>query len=1017
MNKIAIIFAAAVLFVASPFQAKASLVSNGTASEQPAAQDDRTVGGTVLDEMDQPVIGATVSVIGTNIWTTTEIDGTFKLTIPQGGATLSISYLGYAEYQVEAAGTNMVIKLVPDERLLDESVVTALGIKRSTKALSYNVQEVKADEVLAVKDANFMNSLVGKVAGVTINSGSNGPGGASRVVMRGVKSITGSNQALYVIDGVPMFNLTNAGSASVMSDQPGTDGVADINPEDIESISMLTGPSAAALYGNAAASGVVLITTKKGAAGKTTVSISNNTTFSMAYMMPRMQSKYGNNAGQIGSWGPVVNSDYNPRDFFNTGTNVINSASLSTGTEKNQTYLSVSTTNTTGILPNSGYNRYNFSGRNTTKFAKDKLILDLGANFILQNDKNMTSQGIYYNPLPGLYLFPRGDNFKEIQMYERYDAALGYSTTYWPYGNDAVGMQNPYWVQNRELRENSKKRYMLNASLQWKITDWLDIAGRVKVDNYTNRLTYKLYASTDRIFAGENGSYRDVNSSLDNTYADVIATANKTWNKFTLNANLGASINDSKYELLGLDGQLADLPNFFAVHNLNRGAKFKTKQEGYHDQAQAIFANVELSWDSMLYLTLTGRNDWESKLAFSKYPSFFYYSAGLSAVISNMFDAPSWLNLLKVRGSYAEVGNPYDRYMTKIFYPYNEEAGSWEATSRFPNVNLKPERTHSWEVGLNAKFLNSINFDITYYHSNTFNQTFEVALPPASGFTTMPVQSGNIMNQGIEMAVGYSNIWGDFSFSTNYTLTWNENRIIKLIDDVVNPFNGEIIPIGDKLEKGSFGGLDAKLMLKEGGSMGDVYGYHRLARDYNGNIYYGDSGLSVDNEEFYLGSILPKTNMGWSTHFGWQGLDLGITFTARIGGIVMSATESYLDNYGVSERSAELRDAGGIKINQGMVSAQEYYTKISGSAAYYTYDATNVRLSELSLSYTLPSKWFKDKLRMTVGFVGKNLWMIYCKAPFDPELSGNVTSNYYQGFDSFMLPSTRNIGFNVKFQF
>lgn len=387
-------------------------------------------------------------------------------------------------------------------------------------------------------------------------------------------------------------------------------------------------------------------------------------------------------------------------------------------------------------------------------------------------------------------------------------------------------------------------------------------------------------------------------------------------------------------------------------------------------------------------------------------------------MISNMFNAPRWLNLLKVRGSYATVGSSYDRFMTKVFYPYDGESNSWSSSSTYPNLDLKPEDTRSWEVGLNAKFVNSVNFDITYYKSNTYNQTFYAALPASSGYINMPAQSGNVMNQGIEMAVGYANSWGDFSFSTNYTLTWNENKIMKLIDTVTNPFTGEPIKMDDKLEKGAFGGLDAKVILKEGGSMGDVYGYHLLGRDYNGYIEYDpDKGLSLKNEEFYLGSILPKINMGWTTHFGWNGIDLGVTFTGRVGGIVMSATESYLDQYGVSKRSADARDAGGIKINNGTVTAQEYFKVITGQAAYYTYDATNFRLSELTLSYTLPSKWFNDKMNMTVGFVGKNLWMIYCKAPFDPELSGNVSSNYYQGFDSFMLPSTRNIGFNVKLQF
>lgn len=464
-------------------------------------------------------------------------------------------------------------------------MVTALGIKREERALSYNVQQVSSEELTAVKDANFVNSMVGKVAGVTINAGANGPGGASRVVMRGVKSLTSSNTALYVIDGIPMFNLSNSGNASNMSDQPGSDGVADINPEDIESISMLTGPSAAALYGNAAAAGVVLITTKKGVAGKTTVTVSNSTTFSTAYMTPpRMQSKYGNVAGSISSWGPVVNSDYNPRDFYNTGINAITSASLSTGNEKNQTYLSVSSTNSTGILPNSGYNRYNFTGRNTTKFAKDKLTLDLSASFVKQDDANLVSQGIYYNPLPGLYLFPRGESFEDVRMFERYDSALGYNVNYWPYGNNNIGMQNPYWVQNRELRTNDKKRYMLSASLTWNVTDWLDVSGRVKLDNYTNRLKYELYATTDNLWAGPNGSYRDIWTTANSTYADVLATIHKNWTNWSINANIGASINDNVYERMGYNGQLADLPNFFAIHNLDRTTKYKPDQSGYHDQ-------------------------------------------------------------------------------------------------------------------------------------------------------------------------------------------------------------------------------------------------------------------------------------------------------------------------------------------------------------------------------------------------------------------------------------------------
>lgn len=973
----------------------------------------------VVKDAQGPVIGASVVINDGTTGTTTDLDGAFSLPTPQNGDVISISFIGYKTQEITYTGQSYIeVTLEEDTAVLDVVVVTALGIKRSEKALSYNVQQVEADQVTNVKDANFMNSLVGKVAGVQINSGANGAGGSSRVVMRGVKSLTGNNLALYVIDGVPMFNMMNSSSGSNMSDQPGTDGVADINPDDIESISMLTGPSAAALYGNAAASGVVLITTKKGKEGKTSVTVSNNTTFSKAVMLPQTQNRYGNIAGQTGSWGSSVTNDFDPAKFFNTGANVINTVSLSSGTARNQTYASVSTTNTTGILPNSGYNRYNLSARNTTEIVKDKLFFDFGANYIKQNDKNMTSQGIYYNPLPGLYLFPRGESFDDVRMYERYDSALGYSTVFWPYGNNAVGMQNPYWVMNRELRENQKQRYMLNAQMKWQITDWLDITGRAKMDNYTNRNTYKLYASTDGIWAGENGRYRDVVSRSNNTYADVIATINKNFGEdWSLNFNLGASINDNVYEAIGYDGNLATLPNFFAIHNLDMSAKYKPQQSGYHDQSQAIFANLEVGWKSMLYLTLTGRNDWESQLAYSNYSSFFYPSVGLSAIISNMFEAPKWLTYLKVRGSYTEVGNSYDRFMTTITYPYDGESNSWTTSTTYPNLDLKPERTKSWEVGIDFRLWRHLFANLTYYRSNTFNQTFMAALSSSSGYTNVPVQSGNIMNQGIEMALGYENKWGDFSFSTSYTLTWNENRIIELADGVINPVTGQPIEMPE-LETGSFGGLDAKLILKKGGSMGDIYANHLLARDFNGNVIVDNGQLTIGaTEKFHLGSIFPRANMGWNTHFGWKGLDLGFTVTARLGGIVMSATESYLDQFGVSERSAIARDKGGIPVNEGTVTAQNYYQTISGNAAYYTYDATNVRLQELSLNYMLPQKWFNDKVKLTLGLVARNLVMIYCKAPFDPEVSAEVTSNSYQGFDNFMVPTTRNIGFNVKLQF
>ena len=644
-----------------------------------------------------PIVGATVITQDGSSGTTTTMDGSFTLSRVKPGDVIVISFIGYQTQEIPYVGQTMLdVTLQEEATALNAVVVTAMGIKREEKALSYNVQQVKSDEITTVKDANFMNSMVGKVAGVTINSSAVGAGGSARVVMRGTKSLTKSNNALYVIDGIPMFNTsTGASDISVLSDQPGSDAVADLNPEDIESINMLTGPSAAALYGSDAASGVVLINTKRGTKDKTTVTYSNNTTFSLPYMMPKFQNSYVNAAGALESWGARQHSSYNPEDFFNTGTNVINSVVFTTGTSRNQTYVSASTTNTSGLLPNTKYERYNFTFRNTSSFLKDKLTLDLGGSYIIQNDRNLTAQGQYYNPLTSLYLFPRGDNFDEVRNFERYKAAREVYEQYWPYTTAGIGLQNPYWVAYRMVRENNKKRYMYNATLKYQITDWMDISGRAKVDNTTNRYTFKKYATTDAIWASENGGYQDEQSTYQSFYGDVMLNINKTWNDWSLSANIGGSINDQRYQMIGHAGNLRDA-NLFAVHNLDYTTKYKPKQAGWHDQVQSVFANVEVGWRSMLYLTVTGRNDWDSRLAGSKESSFFYPSVGLSAVVSNMFDAPRWLSFLKVRGSYAEVGSAFDRFLTRSSYPFNEESKNWETLARYPVYELKPEKTKSW---------------------------------------------------------------------------------------------------------------------------------------------------------------------------------------------------------------------------------------------------------------------------------------------------------------------------------
>ena len=1007
------LIAAATLNVAAPFSAYAQNTSGKG-----------TVEGIITDS-NGAVPGAAVMIKDKTGAVISGIDGEYTLSGLEMNDVIVVTILGYKDAQAVWTGQQKLnFTLEVSTEFLDEVVVTALGIKREEKTLSYNVQKVSSDKLTTVKDANFVNSLVGKVAGVQINSGASGPGSTTRVVMRGMKSIEKNNTVLYVIDGVPMYNKSFGGSGGTMSSMVSSESAADINPEDIESVNMLTGPSAAALYGSEAANGVIIINTKKGAEGSTKVTISNSTSFSKAYMMPDMQDRYGRSGG-YNSWGAELPSSYSydPRKFFNTGTDVINSVSLSTGTAKNQTYISATTTNTTGIVPESSYDRYNFTARNTAKFAKDKLILDFGASFIIQKDHNLVSQGTYFNPLPGLYLFPRGDDFNEVRLYERWNPVTGVKTQYWPYSEGSHNIQNPYWVQNRNNRDMNKRRYMYNASLQYIPFKWLNVTGRVRLDESTYRQTTKYYATTLKTFAGENGGYMLDNMTDRSFYGDIIANVDKTWGDWRLIVNAGASINDQRYEMNRAAGDLI-LPNHFATNNLNTSVNYKGNQEGWHDQTQAVFASVETGWNNMLFLTLTGRNDWASQLAYTDNKSYFYWSAGLSAVISNMVEMPSWFTFMKVRGSYSQVASPFDRFLSNPSYKYNDQTHNWGKSDTYPAYNLKPEDTRSWELGLNVRFLESLSLDVTYYRSNTYNQTIFAPLSASSGYKNFVAQTGNIQNQGVELALGYDNKWGDFSWSSNFTYTFNQNKIKELAHGIPDPVTG--IPVDvTQIEKDWLGASNVapQVILREGGSLSDIYIKHRVARDLNGNVAVDNNGnIKVEEVEAYkAGQLAPKGNFGWSNNFGYKGISLGVVLTARVGGLVYSATQGILDYYGVSEASASMRDAGGIPVNYGKLGAKEYYTTIStaqgGYDAFYLYSATNVRLQELALNYTFPKKWFNDKLNLTLGIVGRNLAMIYCKAPFDPELSAATGNNYYQGVDYFMLPSTRNFGFNVKLQF
>lgn len=1019
-------FALSVALVPTSANAVGNPVGSPDAATVQAVQQsgNHKVTGRVVDSAGEPLIGATIMVEGSKDGVVTDIDGNYTINAAPK-AKLVISYVGYTAQTILVGDkTTIDVTLKEVANTMNEVVVTALGIKRAEKALSYNVQSVGSNELTRNKDANFVNSLNGKVAGVNISKSASGVGGATRVIMRGAKSIEGDNNVLYVIDGIPIFNFSGGRDSGIMGEgRVSSEGIADLNPEDIESISVLAGPSAAALYGSNAANGAILITTKKGKEGRVDISFSSSADFSSPLLMPEFQNTYGNKLGSYESWGEklATPSSYDPKkDFFRTGTNFINALTLNMGNEFNQTFASVATTNSRGIVPNNTYDRYNFTIRNTTRMFKNKVQLDLGASYIKQKDNNMVSQGEYWNPIVAAYLFPRGESFEGIKTFERYDNVRNFPTQYWPISDSRFANQNPYWTAYRNLAPDDKDRFMFNAGLTYNIFDWLNVAGRIRFDKTFITSERKIYASSFNYFAKEKGAYDYFDYKDHQTYIDAIANINKTFGKFSLAANVGYSYSDYASLTRGYGGNLVLVPNKFSLNNINPSDS-KIREAGGDSKVRnvAAFASAELGWRSMVYLTLTGRNDWNSRLVNSSEESFFYPSVGLSGIISEMTKLPSFISYLKVRGSYTEVGSPVSRSgMTPGTITTPIVGGSLKSTDIYPFTDYKAERTKSYEFGLTARFWKKLSFDFTWYKSNTYNQTFIGELPESSGYKAVYLQAGNVENRGVEMALGYSDNFGGLQWNSSLVYSKNVNEIKEMVKDYYHPLSPKPINIPEVSKD------NGRVLLKIGGSINDIYARKVLAKDNQGFVNVSPSGgMNLETvEPIYLGKTTPDFTMGWNNNFTYKNFGLSFLINARVGGIVTSSTQALLDRFGVSKASADARDAGGVMIpNQGLYDAKKYYTLVATGendlAGYYTYSATNVRLQELTLSYKFNSKLFNNVIKdLTLSFVATNPWMIYCKAPFDPELTAS-TGTYGQGNDYFMQPSLKSYGFSVKFKF
>ena len=987
-----------------------------------------TLEGLIKDDSG-PLLGATVIVKNTTRGTTTDMDGKFRLEGLQPGDVLQVTYVGYDPYEVTYTGqTTLDILMTTTANQLNAVVVTAMGIERQSKTLSYAAETVGGDDVADIKSVNMINALQGKAAGLQITPNSTGAGGSSKILFRGNKSINGSNQPLVVVDGVPlMMNITSDQVDSNWGAQrDGGDAMSTINPDDIASISLLKGASAAALYGAVAANGAIMITTKSAMAGRLAVNVSSNTTIDTPLSLPEFQNTYGAN-GQY-SWGDKLASkapDYAEK-FFRTGWTTNNSISINGGAEDLRAYFSYGNVTSGGITPENDYSQHTLNAKVGFDLFNDHIKVDFNAKYVNQHISNQPAGGFVFNPLVGTYTFPRGGDWNGYKSnFETYNGELNANVQNWVTTTDETN-SNPYWLLNRERPVVERNRYEFGGSIKYQIIDGLSLTGRMRYERADEHYVRNHYASSygNKYTYGKMDDNRYFSEQLD---ADLLAQYNHTWDDFSLNATLGTSMmqtrsnnvsllyEQSKFVAPGNGG--AYYPNIFNPSNFYKNG---TTMGLERKRLNSVFGAVTFGFKEALFLDVTARNDWSSALAYTDGYSFFYPSVGASLLLNRFVDMGRNIDLFKFRGSYSIVGNDVPVYKTNPRYTYGDQ-GAINPPESVPFRTLKPEKTHSFEVGFDGEFFqHRLHVNATYYKTNTKNQYFEVTLPWESGYKSQFVNAGNVQNQGFELTAGWFQDFGnEFTWSTDLNLSYNDNKIIELFDG-----------IQDGVTVSNLGG--AKVILYEGGQYGDLY-VRTLKRDESGKLVTetpegADYQIPVNGGEQnsdlkYMGNMNSKWNMGWNNTFRYKDLTLSMLIDFRIGGKVVSMTEATLDGYGVSERTGRARDRGYVMREGIKFSNVKAYYDVVGATSFnsvynvedYVYDATNVRMREISLGYTFRNLFGQSK-NLTLAFIARNLFFFYKDAPMDPDVSMG-TGNGLQGFDVFNLPTTRSFGLNVKLNF
>ncbi len=985
----------------------------------------RVVTGKVTDDAGAPVANVTVAEKGTNQVVLTNEEGNFSITVTKSNAILVFSSVGYETVEQSTANGSVVnISLKQSVSGLDEIVVTALGIKREKKALTYASQTVGGDEIRKASNINFMDALSGKAAGIDIKISASGAGGSTKAVLRGNKSITGLSEALYVIDGIPMVNNKGGQPGSYGGVDQG-DGLSAVNPEDIESVNILRGANASILYGSLGANGVILITTKKGKAGRAIVNLSSSTVFDQASNLPDFQYEYGAEGASVYNWATTKGNYQNGyiKDFFQTGITAANSVSIAGGNDKTTAYFSYTNTYAKGIMPTNTYNRNNISFNQSTKLFNDKVTISSNVMLLSEVSHNRPGAGYYNNPLTGLYLFSRQLDFDYYKNnYQVYDSSRNLYKMNW-YSTEEK-QNNPYWEIYKDPKLAKTNRLIASVKASYDIANHLRFEAKANID-YANKLFDNRYAAGgNSVSVSSTGSWNYLKYTDQSLYTDGILSYNNTFGDLSLTALAGLVYQETIFRdgMSFSNGTIPlQYPNFFTFANLPYNL-VTPQTYGGRVVKQGALGNIQLGYKDMLFLDLSGRNDWASTLALTGNQSYFYPAVGITAIISDMVKMPEVISFLKLRASLTQTANEVPFNVVNPLNviggaggpPFPQGIGGINYNSQTPFTDLKPEKITSNEFGTEMKFFNGrLGLDFTYYSDVSTNQFLTVPALAGSGYTIRYINAGKITNKGFELTVNAQPVrYANFQWNTSVNLSQNKNKIIDLVTD-----NPDYIYYNNNDDEGFTS------LIKAGGSFNDVwiYGFNR---NEAGQIILDGNGVPTKaGTRMKVGNANPDFLLGWNNNFNYRSFFLNILVNGKFGGVAFSKTEAFLDSYGVSQRSADARASGTIPIDavQGTnkvtsIDPVLYYSTIGDRNKImepYIFSRTNVRLAQFVLGYNIPVRpntFLKDA---SVSLIGRNLFFFYKKAPYDPEQVMS-TNNASQSNEVFNVPATRSYGITLK---